>query len=83
MKSAVPVILKLIVSVPEPAIHSPAVAPLAVSVLEAMMASLKVQTPSSAATSPLELTVKLAAETGGLKSNTPPMLKLLTVQSYN
>jgi hypothetical protein len=48
VKSAVPVILKLIVSVPEPAIHSPAVAPLAVSLLEALMASLRVHRPSLA-----------------------------------
>ncbi len=74
-----PGILKLIVSAPEPAIHSPGVAPLAVSVLAAVIASLRVHTPSSAVVSPLEVTVRLAAETGGLKSNTPPTLKLLTI----
>ena len=61
MKSAVPVILKLMVSLPLPAIHSPAVAPLAMSLLEALMASLKVQTPSLASVSAVEFTVMVEA----------------------
>ena len=61
MKSAVPVILKLMVSLPLPAIHSPAVAPLAVSLLEAVMASLRVQRPSLASVSAVEFTVMVEA----------------------
>lgn len=61
MKSAVPVILKLMVSLPLPAIHSPAVAPLAVSLLEAVMASLRVQRPSLASVSAIEFTVMVEA----------------------
>ena len=61
MKSAVPVMLKLMVSVPEPAIHSPAVAPLAVSLLEALMASLRVHRPSLASVSAVEFTVIVEA----------------------
>jgi hypothetical protein len=61
VKSAVPVILKLMVSLPLPAIHSPAVAPLAVSLLEAVMASLRVQRPSLASVSAIEFTVMVEA----------------------
>jgi hypothetical protein len=67
VKSAVPVMLKLMVSLPEPAIHSPAVAPLAMSLLEALMASLKVQTPSLASVSAVEFTVMVEAALAGLE----------------
>jgi hypothetical protein len=66
VKSAVPVILKLIVSAPEsPDTHSPGVAPEAVFEFEARIASLKVQNPSSAAESADEFTTIVAAARPG------------------
>src|SRR5438874_6618541 len=49
------------VSAPDPAAHSPAAAPEAVSVLAAVIASRRVQAPSLAATSASELTAIEAA----------------------
>src|SRR5438105_9346655 len=57
----VPATLKPMTSDPEPAAHSPAAAPEAVSVLAAVIASRSVQAPSFAATSAKELTVIDAA----------------------
>ncbi|MFO0955375.1 MAG: hypothetical protein U0526_02455 [Candidatus Saccharibacteria bacterium] len=62
VKSAGPVIAKLIVSVPEPAAHSPTAAPETASVFAEMIASRSVQAPSLAAISPLLLTDSVAAE---------------------
>lgn len=60
-KSAVPVILKLMVSAPLPAAHSPAATPEAVSSLAAMMFLLSVQAPLLVVVSALELTTMLVA----------------------
>jgi hypothetical protein len=56
-----PEIEKLMVSVPEPAAHSPPAAPEAVSELAAVIASLRLHTPSLAAVSVVPLTVMVAA----------------------
>jgi hypothetical protein len=49
------------VSAPEPAAHSPAAAPEAVSVFAATMASRSVQSPSLAVVSAIEFTVMVLA----------------------
>ena len=61
LKVTVPATLKVMVSAPDPAAHSPAAAPEAASVLAAVIASRRVQAPSLAATSASELTVIEAA----------------------
>ena len=61
MKSAVPEMLNSMVSAPEPAIHSPPVAPEAVSSFAAVIASRSVHSPSSAVVSAVELTVMVEA----------------------
>jgi hypothetical protein len=76
--------LKLIVSVPvSPAIHSPGVAPLAVLVFAAVIASLSVQTPSSARVSALELTVMVWAAEAGRAVNTKRPKKDTAIASFN
>ncbi len=61
VKSAVPVSANSIVSVPEPAAHSPVAAPETVSVFAAVIASLSVQAPSLAVVSAVEFTVMVLA----------------------
>src|SRR5687768_6355987 len=60
----VPETLKAIASAPEPAMHSPGLAPEAVSVLAAAIASRSVHDTSSAAASPSAFTVIDAAAAG-------------------
>src|SRR5205823_14128241 len=60
----VPVTLKFTVSEPLPAPHSPDIAPEAASVLAAVIASRRVQEPSSATTSAVLFTVIVAARAG-------------------
>ena len=68
VRMMVPGTPNVMVSVPDPAPHSPTLAPDAVSVFAAVMASRRLQAPSSASVSASELTV-IAAAIAGLAAN--------------